>query len=103
MPRSRATRVLVSPSVRVELEAIARMATAPFRAVLRARIVLLASHGVSNAEIARHLGCTEDTARVWRDRFAADPRTTSLCDRPRSGRPARVGVPIRLELIQLAC
>lgn len=103
MPRPRATRVLISPTVRVELEETARAATAPFRAVQRARIVLLAATGESNAAIARGLGCTEDTVRVWRERFAVDPRTVALQDQPRSGRPPRVRIGTRLELIKLAC
>jgi len=103
MPRPRATRVLIAPSVRAKLEATARTATAPFRAVQRARIVLLAGSGISNQEIAARLGCSEDTVRTWRDRFAAEPRVDSLLDRPRSGRPARVGTEIRIELLKLAC
>jgi transposase len=80
-----------------------RTATAPFRAVQRGRIILLAGQGLPNAVIARRVGCTEDTARAWRDRFAEDPRLESLLDRPRSGRPARVRMETRVELIKLAC
>jgi transposase len=103
MPRQRATRILISPTVRAEFEATVRTATAPFRAVQRSRIVLLAAAGESNARIARRLGCTEDTVRTWRERFAADPRAGSLLDLPRSGRPSHVGLATRLELIKLAC
>jgi len=103
MPRQRATRVVISPSVRAVLAATVRTATAPFRCVQRARIVLLAGAGASNAGIARRVGCSEDTARVWRDRFAADPRAEALLDLPRSGRPAEVSTETRIELIKLAC
>lgn len=103
MPRQRATRILISPTVRAELESTVRTATAPFRAVQRSRIVLLAAAGEPNAAIARRLGCTEDTVRTWRDRFAADSRVESLLDLPRVGRPARVRLATRLELIKLAC
>lgn len=101
--RPRATRVLISPTVRAELETLARMATAPYRAVQRARIVLLAGAGAANAAIAAQLSCTEDTVRMWRGRFAEDPRVAALSDRPRSGRPAHVGTAIRIELLKLAC
>jgi glycine cleavage system aminomethyltransferase T len=40
---------------RAELERTTRSATAPYRAVLRARIILLAADGVSNEEISRRL------------------------------------------------
>ncbi|MBX9640719.1 MAG: helix-turn-helix domain-containing protein [Mycobacteriaceae bacterium] len=39
------------------------------RLVTRARIVLAAAAGQSNARIARSLGITEDTARKWRRRW----------------------------------
>lgn len=103
MPGPRATRVVISPPVRAEIESIVRTATAPFRAVLRSRVVLLAAGGAPNGVIAQRLGCSEDTVRVWRDRFAADPRVRSLADRPRSGRPAWVTTESRIELIKLAC
>ncbi len=103
MPRPRATRVVIAPTVRRLLEGTIRTATAPFRCVQRARIVLLAAAGKANAEIARRVGCSEDTARVWRDRFAADPRAEALLDLPRSGRPAIVSRETRVELIKLAC
>jgi transposase len=103
MPGPKASRVLISPTVRSALEATVRTATAPFRAVQRARIVLLAAGGESNAAIARRLDCTEDTVRVWRNRFVRDPSVDALVDRPRSGRPGRIGTEIRIELIKLAC
>lgn len=93
----------MSPTVRARLEAVIRTATAAFRDVQRARIVLHAAAGASNASIAARLGCTEDTVRTWRDRFAADPRVETLVDRPRSGRPAHVLTETRVELIKLAC
>jgi transposase len=93
----------MAPTVRAELESTVRTATAPFRAVQRARIALLAATGASNAAIARRVDCTEDTVRTWRERFAADPRVESLLDLPRSGRPSHVGLATRVELIKLAC
>lgn len=103
MHAPRATRVLISPSIRSALETTVRTLTAPFRDVQRARIVLLAGAGTANAEIARRVGCSEDTVRAWRDRFAADPRVEALRDLPRSGRPAEVETETRVELIKIAC
>jgi hypothetical protein len=60
----------------------------PFRDVLRARIVLLASHGLGNDSIAARLGTSRQIASKWRARFH-DKRLAGLDDRPRSGRPAR--------------
>lgn len=56
------------------------------RQVLRARIVLAAPAGQSNAGIARALAITADTARKWRKRFCGNG-IDGLIDLPRSGRP----------------
>jgi transposase len=103
MPRPRATRVLISPGVRERLHVIVRKATAAHRLVQRARLVLFAGGGMANAQIAQRLGMTEDTVRLWRDRFAASPRVGTLRDHHRSGRPPRVATETRVELIKLAC
>ena len=44
----------------------------------RARIVLLAAQGASNAAIARACHCAENTVRKWRARFAARPMIRTL-------------------------
>lgn len=71
--------------------------------VQRARIVLLAAQGVSNAAIARACQCTENTVRKWRTRFAARPKVRTLKDDMRTGRPPTIPMFVRLELIKLAC
>ena len=55
----------------------------------RARIVLLASEGVSHAEISRRTGSSLPTVRAWRDRYQVEG-LSGLEDRPRSGRPRTV-------------
>lgn len=99
----KAARCRVSPSVKRWLASIVRSSTCEHREVIRARIVLLAGAGLANAEIARRVGCHEDTVRKWRSRFSKDPRAESLLDRPRSGRPPKINVATRCELIKLAC
>ena len=56
------------------------------RLVTRAQIVLAASAGESNAQIARWLGRSEDTVRKWRRRWCTVPGAASLADAKRSGR-----------------
>ena len=65
---------------------MSRRATAPFRLVLRARIVLLAADGLANCVIAERLGICEDTARKWRRRYC-EQGIDGLADAPRPGRP----------------
>jgi transposase len=78
--------VTLTESETETLTATIRRSTAPARDVLRARIVLLAADGLTNAEIARRLGVCDDTARKWRRRFA-ERGLAGLRDRRRSGRP----------------
>jgi putative transposase len=53
-----------------KLRQIINAGTIPQRLVLRARTVMAAAAGDPNAKIARDLGCTENTVRQWRGRFA---------------------------------
>lgn len=86
-----------------ELERRARGSATAYRDVVRARIVLLCDAGLSVSEVARRVGVTRPTVRHWRDRFAASGELESLEDAPRSGRPARIEVATRCELVQIAC
>jgi transposase len=67
---------------RAELEAVSRRGTAPFRLVLRARIVLLAAAGLTDPAVAARLGICEDTARKWRRRYRQQG-VAGLADAPR--------------------
>jgi transposase len=98
-----ARRVRIAPSVRGQLARTARRQKAPHREVKRAQIVLLAEQGLTNAEIARRMSCTEKTVRKWRHRFATAGSVKALRDAPRSGRPARVTVEQRADLVKIAC
>ncbi len=55
----------------------------------RARIVLLASDGLANAEVARLVGVSLPTVGLWRARYASGG-LDGLADRRRSGRPRRL-------------
>lgn len=103
MSGPKAQRLRLAPSVRSELEVLARSSRVEARLVQRAKIVVLAAQGLSNAEIGRRVGCHVDTVRQWRRRFAEDGRVSTLEDRPRSGRPAVVSPATRCDVIKLAC
>ena len=55
----------------------------------RARIVLLASEGVKNAEIAERVGVTRPTVNLWRSRYLVEG-LSGLAEKDRPGRPATV-------------
>lgn len=79
---------------------ISQRYTAPFALVQRARILLLAHTGMANAEIARQVGCCQQTVRNWRRRWLLQP---TLEDASRSGCPRRLTATDRASVTALAC
>jgi transposase len=73
---------------RQNLEQITRTRTAPYRAVQRARLILLAAEGMENKAIAREVGLSRSMVVKWRQRFA-ESRLEGLGDKPRSGKRPR--------------
>jgi transposase len=102
MPVHSPYQIVLSVEEEVVLTAGARSVRGPYRDRLRARIVLAAAAGKTNAGIAAELGVHVDTARKWRRRFAA-ARVAGLTDARRSGRPRVFTAADRAEAIALAC
>jgi hypothetical protein len=73
---------------RAELERVASLQKAPYRDVQRARLILYAAEGCSNAEIARRLDMSAKSVGRWRRRFCG-MRLDGLKDAERAGRPRR--------------
>jgi transposase len=96
--RALAVPVRMTIKRRRKLEQIIAAGTSPQRLVLRARIVLAAAEGKENAAIARELGCSVNTVRTWRGRFAVEG-IPGIFDRPRSGRPETHGPSARLAIV----
>ena len=86
MPTQSPYRIEPTDDERAILDERARAHTAPYWEVVRARIVLLASEGLANKEIAARLDTTPQTVCKWRKRFYEEG-LGGLEDRPRSGRP----------------
>jgi transposase len=84
------------------LKARARQATAPYRQVMRARIVLLAAAGLANTHIARRLGIAPNTVVKWRKRFWEEG-IDGLADRKRPGRPPRFPAAVVAQVKAIAC
>ncbi len=66
----RATAVVLSEKEQDGLLQITKRHRSEQQVVLRARIVVAAAQGSSNAQIAQELGINVDTVRLWRDRWA---------------------------------
>lgn len=81
-------RIELSEDERLALRERARSSNAPYRQVVRARIVLYAADGMESANIATRLDCTRSFVSRVRKRFFEE-RLNALEERPRSGRPPR--------------
>jgi transposase len=84
------------------LEALIRKPTAQQRQVTRARIVLLAASGWTNAGIARRLQIAPNTAGKWRKRYV-EHGIGGLADRKRPGRPRAFPDVVVAEVKAVAC
>src|SRR5664280_1792656 len=71
------------------LSRLVRASSVPAGLAQRARIVLLASEGRRNAEIAERVGVSRPTVNLWRLRYL-EAGVAGLVDGDRSGRPKRV-------------
>jgi len=98
----KAREIVLSGEERVELERIVRASTSEQRMVQRARLVLLAAAGETNAVIAARVGLSAHKVSKWRTRFAEE-RLEGLRDRARPGGPRRYGHDERLAVFRTAC
>jgi putative transposase len=101
----------VSEQERKELEALVRRHHTPQQLAKRAKIVLAAADGKRNAEIARDLEVSVDTARSWRGRWISlqpVPLTDlSISERfediARPGRPSQITAEQTCQIVAMAC
>jgi putative transposase len=110
MPK-RATGITLSEEVQKELLQISKRHRSEQHVVLRARIVLAAAQGTSNAQMAREMAINVDTVRLWRDRWAGlqriDLETLGVAERlqeaPRPGVAPKFTTEHRCQMAALAC
>ena len=92
----------LSDAERAVLEERSRAYTAPFCAVIRARMVLLAAAGEAHTAIAQRLDVHVSVVGRWRKRFA-EAGLDGLEDRPRPGRSRSFPAPVVAEVKAMAC
>jgi hypothetical protein len=80
--------IVLSGEEREELARRVACYTLPHKVVQRAKMILYAAEGQSNAEIARRLETAPRVVGRWRKRFFEE-RLAGLEDRERAGRPRR--------------
>jgi transposase len=78
----------------------ARGRKTPARLVQRAKIVLAATEGKENKDIASELKCTRRTVGTWRNRFVEGRLDALKKDAPRSGRKPSVRAVKEAEIIR---
>lgn len=98
----RPTPIVLSETERKVLTREANSEKAPHRAVKRSRLILMASDGESNRNIALRLGLSTGVVSFWRRSFALK-RMDGLQDKHRSGRPMKFSPAQRLEIVATAC
>lgn len=119
MPGPKPTPILLTPQQQALLQRITQRHTAAQRLVRRARIILGASQGLNNAQIARKLDLGLKAVKRWRARWieaqpkleAAEEDQThlahviheTLTDRLRSGAPPVFSAEAVAQIIALAC
>ena len=84
--------ITLTDKQRLQLQGYARGRSMAQRLVERAKIILLASEGKQNLEIAEQLGISRHTVARWRSRFIEQGITGLEKDAPRSGRTPRLDV-----------
>ena len=87
MPRNSPYEIRLTDDERGTLRRRAATYTAPYRDVVRAKIVLMAADGLQNKDIAHRLSLPVQVVTRWRKRFYHE-RLAGLEERPRTGRPA---------------
>lgn len=111
MPGPQAVEVNLSEAAKGELEALVKGHKTGQQIAQRARMILLASQGKSNAEIGRELAVERLTVKRWRARWVLlEPVPLAelsvaerLEDLPRPGAPARITAEQRCQMEVLAC
>jgi len=84
------TVITLTPEEKELLGETARARTVPYRAVQRARVILLAAEGITNTAIAQEVGLSRTMVVEWRQRFARS-RLEGLKDAPRPGAVRKYG------------
>lgn len=89
----------ISQDTRAELESLASSRSLPASLVLRAKIILLCSEGLTRDAVATEVGVTPQTVGKWRERYRLQG-LLGLYDERRPGKPRAISDEAVAELIQ---
>ena len=106
MPGPKPPTVPLSEAERQELLNLIRAHKTPQHYSFRAHIILLLTDGHNAPEVARRLGTSRRTVRLWRRHWLARPNGSvaeRLQDAPRPGAPATFSAEQWCQIIAVAC
>lgn len=90
--------------VELALRELSRGQRVAARLVRRARIVVgVVFEGLTQTAVAKEVGTTRDTVRLWVGRFLERPEVGALEDRERTGHPCRITARDQAVVLSLAC
>jgi len=98
----RAVAIVLTDQERDLLERRLKARAATQREVTRARLVLLASAGKENKEIAGEVGLSSHSVALWRGRFALE-RMAGLRNRAKKRTPIKYTAEDRRRVVEMAC
>ena len=106
MPGPKPPEVSLSETERQELIQLIRAHKTPQHLSFRAQVILRLAEGLNAPEVARRLGTTRKTVRLWRRHWLTrqgDSIRERLQDAPRPGAPATFSAEQWCQIIALAC
>ena len=107
--RGKKTRILLSDKEREELEKLSRKLNAPYKIVIRAKIILMAAEGKSHQDISRKIDIRPEAVTKWVKRwnetsnFKNSDVESRLQDLQRSGSPNKFTPEQKCQIVSIAC
>jgi transposase len=95
--------IRLTDEVRAELQSLVSSGTRSVRVVRRAHVILKSNAGLTDREIALHVGCAERTVAEIRKRFCTGGCERAIFEAPRTGAPPKFSVKQQQQVIALAC
>ena len=86
-----------------QLENYVKQGQRSARAIIRARILLLASEGKTVGEIVKILDTSRPTVYRIRQRYVDEGLEFILKEKPRSGQPSKIDMRLETQLATIAC
>ena len=86
-----------------QLESIIKKGNSNARVIRRAHTLLFTHQGKTVEEIANLLTCSKTTVQTTRQKYRLEGLESTLKEKDREGRPAKLGGKVKAHLIALAC